>query len=464
MKQKKILQAIASTLLLSSPYTYSASNIEAWNECLKLQEEKGRAWGFADGCNLTKQFYKVYYAYEFTSQRNGTYHSSPITEPAEPSNIEDISKNAGRTNPNCSFVGNPVNLVNGNKFQEEIDITSNSKIGFSRFYNSTTGLWTHSFSRKLNTKNSTITLTKDDGSKVTFVKSNDSWLEKTGNGKLVYEGVQFTHFQRAGEKDYFDGNGYLVKIARPSGNISIKRITNNKLVITHESGETLSLTLDALRQPLFVSSAEADITYLYNSYQRLVSANKKTQNHTATRLYHYEDVRNPKLLTGLTDERGTRYATWSYDDQGRAISSEHANGTEKIALSYNTDSSTTVTNELGMQTIYRYQIIQHVRRITAIEGEPSANCPASDSRYTYNDHGLLRTKIDNKGNVTTYEYNDNGLVVSRTEAFGTPEARTITTAWHPTMLLPVTVTEPTKIIRYSYDAHGRLLSSTIMER
>ncbi|MGC3130666.1 RHS repeat protein, partial [Pseudomonas aeruginosa] len=30
--------------------------------------------------------------------------------------------------------------------------------------------------------------------------------------------------------------------------------------------------------------------------------------------YHYVDPRNPRLLTGITDYRGVRFATWRYDD------------------------------------------------------------------------------------------------------------------------------------------------------
>ena len=181
------------------------------------------------------------------------------------------------------------------------------------------------------------------------------------------------------------------------------------------------------------------------------------------RRYHYTNP-NPKLLTGITDERGVRYATWSYDDQGRAISSEHANGAEKVTLSYNADGSTTVTNELGKQTVYRFQTIQGVRRITAIEGEPSANCPASNAQYSYDERGLLKTKTDNKGHLTTYTYNDRGLEVARTEAAGTAQARTVTTEWHPDWFLPVTVTEPDRITRYTYDDQGRQLSQTVTPR
>nr|WP_162233793.1 RHS repeat domain-containing protein [Pseudomonas ficuserectae] len=43
-------------------------------------------------------------------------------------------------------------------------------------------------------------------------------------------------------------------------------------------------------------------------------------------------------------------------------------------------------------------------RVTLIKDEPSANCPASNSAYTYDERGLILTKTDAKGLVTTYSY------------------------------------------------------------
>ncbi|WP_301153883.1 RHS repeat protein [Metapseudomonas otitidis] len=206
------------------------------------------------------------------------------------------------------------------------------------------------------------------------------------------------------------------------------------------------------------------VSYTYNSIRRLTAVTATRDSVVSSQTYHYEDSRNPNLLTGITDERGIRYATWTYDDQGRAISSEHAGGAEKVTVAYNADGSSTVTNALGKRTTYRFQTIQGIRRITAIEGEPSANCPNSNSTFTYDDRGLVKTRTDNKGNVTTFDYNERGLEVSRTEAYGTPQARTVITAWHPTLFLPLTVTEPDRVTTYRYDDQGRPLSQSVSQR
>ena len=120
-----------------------------------------------------------------------------------------------------------------------------------------------------------------------------------------------------------------------------------------------------------------------------------------------------------------------------------------------------VTNELGKVAKYSFEYIKGVRRITSIQGEPSPNCPNSNSSFTYDSRGLLKTKTDNKGILTTYDYNDRGLEVSRTEAAGTPQARTTTTTWHPTLFLPLTVTEAGRTTHYQYDNQARQISQTI---
>lgn len=114
------------------------------------------------------------------------------------------------------------------------------------------------------------------------------------------------------------------------------------------------------------------------------------------RIFHYEDSLNPRKLTGITDERGVRYATWAYDLQGRALSSEHAGGAEKVHITYNANGTSTVTNALGKKATYSFAVSQGVKHISAINGIISANCAASNSTFTYDTKGLLRTKKDSK--------------------------------------------------------------------
>ena len=260
----------------------------------------------------------------------------------------------------------------------------------------------------------------------------------------------------------FNYLGKLIRIEVPGSPAQTLTYNNPKVLVTDETGNTLEFTADGWGQPRSMKAPGVEVKYSYNRLGRLDSVETiRASGQPETRLYHYEDPRNSNLLTGITDERGVRYASWSYDAQGRAISSEHAGGADRVSIDYNADGSSTVTNALGKQTTYRFQTIHGLKRITAVEGEPSANCPSSNATFTYDARGLLTSKIDNKGNRTTYSYNARGLEISRTEAAGTAQARTITTEWHPEFFLPTSVTEPGSVTTYTYDAQGRRLSSLV---
>jgi YD repeat-containing protein len=166
-------------------------------------------------------------------------------------------------------------------------------------------------------------------------------------------------------------------------------------------------------------------------------------------------------LTGITNENNERYVTWVFDAQGRAISSELAGNVDKVALAYNTDGSVTVTNPLGKQTTYVFDVIHNVKKLTQVIGHPSASCAGANKAYSYDANGYIASKTDWKGNITTYLHNARGLETSRTDASGTPQARTTVTEWHATFRLPVRVTEPNRVTEYTYDSSGKLLSKTI---
>lgn len=262
----------------------------------------------------------------------------------------------------------------------------------------------------------------------------------------------------------FDATGRLTRWTNSAGAEHLLSYVNDTVTVTDNLGQSLSFTEDAQHQPLTLSSTGLSIQYEYNANQRLSQLTRTRGGHTETRLFHYEKAGKPNLLTGITDERGVRYATWTFDDQGRATSSEHAGGVEHTQITYNADGSSTITNEFGKKSTYRFVTIDGVKRVSAIEGEALGSCPMSNSTFTYNERGLLKTKTDNKGHLTTYEYNARGLEISRTEASGTPQARTITTEWHPTLFLPEVVTEPDRITRYHYDDQGRQLSRVVEAR
>jgi YD repeat-containing protein len=241
--------------------------------------------------------------------------------------------------------------------------------------------------------------------------------------------------------------------------------------VEDSDGNYLSFRYNSNSRLEQVTASNGD-AYLY-TYDDKGSLSQITYPNMTTRLYHYDNA-IVKRLVGITDERGIRYVTWGYDSKGYAVSSEHAGGVDRVTLSYSTanfnlatNNSTrtvTVTNPLGKQTTYHFKALNGLPKITQVEGEPSANCAGANKNYTYDANGFIASKTDWNNNLTTYVHNNRGQELSRTEAAGTPQARTITTEWHSEFNLPIKISEPERETVMTYDANGRLLSREIKEK
>ncbi|MFZ6723962.1 DUF6531 domain-containing protein [Undibacterium sp. MH2W] len=176
-------------------------------------------------------------------------------------------------------------------------------------------------------------------------------------------------------------------------------------------------------------------------------------------------------LTSIVDEDGTVYASWNYDCQGRAISSEHAEGVDKVILTYGTtqpdgSSSVQVSTFLGtvtepQSTSTNYQFKSVLNTILNVGMDlPCPDCNNIASR-TYDANGNVASTTDFKGVVTKYGYDlSRNLETSRTEAAGTALAKTTTTSWHEKFRLPVQINEPLLRTVFIYDSNGNVLTKT----
>ena len=162
-------------------------------------------------------------------------------------------------------------------------------------------------------------------------------------------------------------------------------------------------------------------------------------------------------LTGITDENGARFATWTYDGSGRATSSQHAGGVDAVTLYYGSfsasanDGRTIVVDSFGATRTYYYRVVGGMARLRyATDG-------SSGVTSTFDVNGNLATYRDANGTQTNYTYDlQRNLEISRTEAYGTPVARTITTQWHPVHRLPARITAPSGVAGVARDDGLRL--------
>jgi YD repeat-containing protein len=186
------------------------------------------------------------------------------------------------------------------------------------------------------------------------------------------------------------------------------------------------------------------------------------------RTYHYNEAAQinsgtacpglpsglPNALTGITDENGDRFATWSYDCQSRATSSQHALGVDHYAFSY-APGTTTIVDPLGTSRTLAVQPRLGVFKSNGTTQPAASGVGTVSNSNGYDANGNVASRTDFNGNVTHYSYDlTRNLETSRSEAFGTAQARTITTQWHPAFRLPAKVAEPLRITSYVYNGDG----------
>jgi YD repeat-containing protein len=248
--------------------------------------------------------------------------------------------------------------------------------------------------------------------------------------------------------------------------------------VTDAFGHTLNFTYDSASRLATMTDPNGGITtYAYDESSSIVlSGVAPAGNLTSVtypdgkkRIYWYNEqdktanTNLPFALTGITDENGIRFATWYYDTQGRAISSEHAGSVEKYTVTYPQQyAQSVVTDPLGATHTYHFQNILGVVKKTGETQSAGTGSAAASTMITYDANGNVASKTDFNGNKTTYTYDlSRNLETSRVEASGTPQARTISTQWHPTYRLPIAIAEPLRLTTFNYDTNGNLLNKTI---
>lgn len=182
--------------------------------------------------------------------------------------------------------------------------------------------------------------------------------------------------------------------------------------------------------------------------------------------YAYGDVRFPQYVTAITDMNGDQIGSYAYDSAGRAISSQLNGGAERYTVA---DSSTAtelvrrVTNALGKTDDYHFQKFGTGSpdfRLTAVNGEASANAPASTTAITYGSDNFIATETDAEGHTTSYTRDSRGRPTTMVEAVGTPQAKTTTTTWDPTFSVPDRVVRDGLQTDYTYYPTGQLETLT----
>jgi RHS repeat-associated protein len=406
----------------------------------------------------------------------------------------------GESEVGSLLVSDPINTATDNKFQQETDYRSPGRLTFRRFYNSqiyanTTELgpqWRHTFDRSLEFVLSSdntgaidsILLNRPDGSRETFQRTNGSWQTTLDNADTLTEQddatgvpVGYTAFF-AGPRltESYSADGLLQSITEASGAVTTLQYSTAStpasqapkpgllLTVTDPNGRALNFGYDTSARLSNVALPDGgSLSYAYDSNGRLTSV---TYPDSHSRQYVYNEaslyVFNSTVqtaLTGIIDEKGTRYETAGYDANGEVTFNSFANGIDKYVRGGGT------TTPLGAHFSLSAVTVQGMYKNGGSTAPCGNQCSQPWKSISYDSNGYPSSYTDFNNNVTTVTHNAVGLETQRVEAKGTTAQRTTNTTWDSMLRVPLTSAVldagGTTVAKSTaaYNARGQILAS-----
>jgi len=258
---------------------------------------------------------------------------------------------------------------------------------------------------------------------------------------------QFIYTDENNVVETYNNEGELISIQYPNGIIetlsyqtiedagTVLRLLTN---VNNNFGKFINLYYDNdYRIESVMDDTDRSWNYSYGSAENLVRVDNPD---STSKQYHYENIEYPNLLTGETDERGIRYSTFIYQDDGRAVVSYLGtpgsildNQIERVDVDYGGGRNNSVTDSLGNTTRYHFPRNSIHGRIVKVDGPECHFCSASDAEYEYSAdykewefypspvYLLSKTEFDTS---TVYaEYDEKGNPGLITEAAGSEQER-----------------------------------------
>jgi len=393
--------------------------------------------------------------------------------------------------PGTCAVGNPIDVGSGNKHQKITDYETigRSKLSFTRYYNSLAdtntlaitlgGNWRSTYDRYLRIGSSSVVAERADGQQLTFNLNGGTWTPDADVAlTLTAAGSIWTLTDSNDTVETYtttaSGTAALLNSIQVRGGYvqTLAYNASNQLVsVTDSYKRTLGFTyLGGLLQTVTTPDGLV-LTYGYTpsgSQSQLASSQLTSVAYSTSpvtgQTYLYENSSLPFALTGIIDEDGSRFATWTYDSSGRALTSQHASGADLTTVAYDdTTGNRTVTNALGQSSVYKFTTLQGVPKVTEIDRASTATTAAGTRTFSYDSNGYLASGTDWNGNLTTYVNDVHGQPTTINEAVGTPHARTTTIAYLSNYHLPSQIVTPGVTTNFTYDSSGNLLTKALTD-
>ena len=344
-----------------------------------------------------------------------------------------------------STAGEPINLTTGNVWNYKTDYSVPGLAGglsIKRTWNSLwnqnnppfeAGMfgrgWTSDFEERLQVFNSTHI--------IYWRGSGNTWIFEAPVGctgcaynvisppnehaSLRYDSAtaQHTLSFADGTKKIFSNSGLLLAAIDRNGNQTTVTYNGSDRIATVSApgGQWISFTYGDSQNVNMATSAQdavgtvATFSYVDSNLTQVVYADASQIN------YAYDGADN---IISVTDSEGKVLVTYTYDTNGRGLSSSHVNSVDSITIQYPSSSSTVLTDSAGNNTTYLYSTISNKNYLTDVEGPGCNSCGGrNDLSFELDESGNRLSRTDANGNTTSYTYDSADNRITRTDAAGT---------------------------------------------
>ncbi|MGN4152250.1 RHS repeat domain-containing protein [Burkholderia gladioli] len=326
--------------------------------------------------------------------------------------------------------------------------------------------WSHNWQRRLDVSKADdgqaarVVAYREDGEPVTFQGAAGQWrasgftglaLARNASGWLLTDlHTETVESYSAQGRMLYDET--LTRVRRTLSYDAAGLLTH---VVQHAAGSreehwdvTLELGYDGQRRLSSLTDPLGHVTrYAYDANNNLSSV---TWPDSSVYRYVYEDSRFKHALTGEIDEVGTRIATWTYDDKGRAVSVNHPDSTRDVQFVYRPGSTTIVGS--GQTTTLNMASIGGVLRPT------TSTSTAGNASSTWDASGRLVKDMDADGGTSEYRYDEAGRPVRATVTNRSGSSVTSIRYADATSLRPSMIASPNLIQAFTYNSTGTTAS------
>jgi YD repeat-containing protein len=305
-----------------------------------------------------------------------------------------------------------------------------------------------------------------------------------------------------------DADGHKLTFAYSDASTppSVAPVPGLLIGVSDQFGRTLAFTYEAVAggNPRIntITSADAQLTRIgYDASGNLSSIGWPGAPASQALTFAYGNGSYPWALTGVTGEDSRAFATYGYDADGRASSTEHAGSVDKFAVDYGTNDSTkpkwqvtesydsqagvvwrthdwsanptppVVTNPFGQSISLTSTFVGGMNLLSSQSQPAGSGCAASVSSRAYDANSNVVRLDDFNGTRTCYAYDTSrNLETFRLEGLPTSKAcpadlssyapspvdaahpeRKTGTLWHPDWALKVREAAPKKITTWVYN-------------